>query len=118
LKLVLSLVEPATQLAHLVFKRIDAGKKLGQQIVATILLLGWRGIRRCAAARAPAARRLVLDRLQLLPELINLILQGDAFAALDLGVTRRRRGKNKRRHDERSNDEPHRTSPKNINPPI
>ena len=107
LQLVLRLVDTAAQLANLVFQRIDAGQKLRQQIVGTSTLQLSRRISRRSVARS-AAGHLILGRLQFLPQLVDLVLQRDAFAAVHLCMGRGdRRDQKTGRYDEGSNDIPH-----------
>ena len=108
LKLVLRLVDPAPKLADLILQRVDARQKLGDEFVAAILLLWRRRVGRWTDGGPSAARRLVLDRPQLLTELIDLVLQRDAFPAVHLGLCGHHGGcQQKACHDDRSNGESH-----------
>ena len=108
LQLVLRLVDPAAQLAHLILQRIDPGQQAAPADRCRRIVLRRRRIGRLPVAAATAARDLVLQRLQLLAKLVDLVLQRDALAAVHLGMAGATGcGQQKGRHDERSNDEPH-----------
>ena len=91
LHLVLRLVDPPAQLAHLFLERLDAGQQLGDEIAAAAAPARWIAASpEIGGSAAPAPARLIRQRLHLPPQVEDLVLQRNAFPAFDLRAGRHR----------------------------